>query len=131
MSEEVVVFLRWLRHCLPLLTAVRAGLLQAAPCSRSPAEVLQGLWEKGVFKKWSRKDLLNNDRVFTSRYVYKLKRSATKGEVYNFEARLIVRGFRMEKGVDDDVFYLFLQKQKMMIHSLQGRASQLAGSCSR
>jgi hypothetical protein len=29
----------------------------------------QGLWEKGVFKKWSRKDLLSNDRVFTSRYV--------------------------------------------------------------
>ena len=26
----------------------------------------QGLWEKGVFKKWSRKDLLSNDRVFTS-----------------------------------------------------------------
>ena len=29
----------------------------------------QGLWEKGVFKKWSRKDLLSNDRVFISRYV--------------------------------------------------------------
>jgi hypothetical protein len=41
----------------------------------------QGLWEKGVFKKWSRKDLLSNDRVFTSRYVYKLKRSARTGEV--------------------------------------------------
>ncbi len=27
----------------------------------------QGLREKGVFKKWSRKDLLRNDRVFTSR----------------------------------------------------------------
>lgn len=32
-----------------------------------------GLWEKGVFKKWNRKDLLSNDRVFTSRYVYKIK----------------------------------------------------------
>jgi len=53
----------------------------------------QGLWEKGVFKKWSRKDLLSNDRVFTSRYVYKLKRSAVTGEVYRFKARLIVRGF--------------------------------------
>ena len=60
----------------------------------------QGLWEKGVFKKWSRKDLLSNDRVFTSRYVYKLKRSAVTGEVYRFKARLIVRGFQMEKGVD-------------------------------
>jgi hypothetical protein len=60
----------------------------------------QGLWERGVFKKWSRKDLLSNDRVFTSRYVYKLKRSAITGEVYRFKARLIVRGFQMEKGVD-------------------------------
>jgi hypothetical protein len=65
----------------------------------------QGLWEKGVFKKWSRKDLLSNDRVFTDRYVYKLKRSAITGEVYRFKARLIVRGFQMEKGVDfDDSF---------------------------
>jgi hypothetical protein len=29
-----------------------------------------GLWEKGVFEKWNRKDLLTNNRVFTSRYVY-------------------------------------------------------------
>jgi hypothetical protein len=65
----------------------------------------QGLWEKGVFKQWSRKDLLSNDRVFTSRYVYKLKRSAITGEVYRFKARLIVRGCQMEKGVDfDDSF---------------------------
>ena len=60
----------------------------------------QGLWNKGVFKKWDRKDLLRDDRVFSSRYVYKLKRSAATGEVYRFKARLIVRGFQMEKGVD-------------------------------
>ena len=65
----------------------------------------QGLWEKDVFKKWSPKDLRSNDRVFTSRYVYKLKRSAITGEVYCFKARLIVRGFQVEKGVDfDDSF---------------------------
>ena len=65
----------------------------------------QGLWDKGVFKKWNRKDLLRNDRIFTSRYVYKLKRSASTGEVYRFKARLIVRGFQMEKGIDfDDSF---------------------------
>jgi hypothetical protein len=40
----------------------------------------QGLWEKGVFKKWKTSDLLPNDRVFTSRYVYKIKRSAKTGE---------------------------------------------------
>jgi hypothetical protein len=60
---------------------------------------------KGVFKKWSRKDLLSNDRVYTSRYVYKPRRSALTGEVYGFQARLIVRGFQMEKVVDfDDSF---------------------------
>ena len=50
----------------------------------------QGLWEKGVFKKWERSDLLPNDRVFTSRYVYKIKRSAKTGESYWFKARMIV-----------------------------------------
>ncbi len=49
--------------------------------------------------------MLSNDRVFTSRYVYKLKRSAVTGEVHRFKASLIVRGFHMEKGVDfDDSF---------------------------
>ncbi len=36
-----------------------------------------GLWGKGVFKKWNRKDLLSNDRVFTSGYVYKIKRKTS------------------------------------------------------
>jgi len=57
-----------------------------------------GLWEKGVFKKWNRKDLFPNDRVFTSRYVYKIKRNAKTGAAY--KTRLIVRGFEMEKHVD-------------------------------
>ena len=38
--------------------------------------------------------------MFTSRYVYKIKRSAKTGEAYRFKARMIVRGFEMEKGVD-------------------------------
>ncbi len=33
----------------------------------------EGLWDKGAFKNWNRSDLLKNDRVFTSRYVYKIK----------------------------------------------------------
>ena len=55
-----------------------------------------------------------DDRVFSSRYVYKLKRSvmitsfrvyklkrsAVTGEVYRFKVRLIVRGFQMEKGIN-------------------------------
>ncbi len=67
---------------------------------RAEGDEWQGLWEKGVFKKWNRSDLLPNDRVFTSRYVYKIKRSAKTGEAYRFKARMIVRGFEMEKGVD-------------------------------
>jgi hypothetical protein len=61
-----------------------------------------GLWEKGVFKKWKRIDLLPNDRVFTSRYVYKIKRNAKTGSAYRFKARFIVHGFEMEKHVDYD-----------------------------
>ncbi len=55
-----------------------------------------------MFKKWNRKDLLPSDRVFTSRYVYKIKRNAKTGAAYRFKARLIVRGFEMEKHVDYD-----------------------------
>ena len=38
--------------------------------------------------------------AFTSRYVYKIKRSAKTGEANRFKARKIVPGFEMEKGVD-------------------------------
>ena len=38
--------------------------------------------------------------MFTSKYVYKIKRSAKTGEAYRFKARMIMRGFEMEKGVD-------------------------------
>ncbi len=55
---------------------------------------------KRPFKKWNRRDLLPNDRAFTCRYVYKIKRSAKTGEAYRLKARMIVRGFEMEKGVD-------------------------------
>jgi hypothetical protein len=60
----------------------------------------EGLWDKGVFKKWNRSDLLTNDRIFTSRYVYKIKRSVKTGDFYRLKTRLIVRGFEMEKGKD-------------------------------
>ena len=58
----------------------------------------EGVWDKGVFKKWNHSDLLKNDRVFTNRYVYKVKRSSKTGAAYRFKSRLIVRGFEMEKG---------------------------------
>ncbi len=56
-----------------------------------------GLWDKGIFKKWKRSDLLENDRVFTSKYVYKIKRSAKTGAAYRFKTRLIVRCFETGK----------------------------------
>ncbi len=40
--------------------------------------------------------------MFTSRYVYKIKRNAKTGAAFRFKARLIVRGFEMEKHVDYD-----------------------------
>ena len=67
---------------------------------KAEADEWAGLWQKGVFKRWLRSELLPNDRVFTSKYVYKIKRSAETGEAYRFKARMIVRGFEMEKGVD-------------------------------
>ena len=42
-----------------------------SPWLKAEGSEWQGLWEKGVFKKWKRSDWLPNDRVFTSRYVYK------------------------------------------------------------
>ena len=68
------------------------------------AEALEreGLWDKGVFKKWKRSELLENDRAFTSRYVDKIKRSAKTGAAYRCKARLVVRRVEMEKGKDYD-----------------------------
>ncbi len=59
-----------------------------------------GLSEKGVFKRWNKSDLLKNDRVYTSRYVFKSKRNAKTGAAYRFKARMCVRGFEMVKGLD-------------------------------
>ena len=60
-----------------------------------------------MLKKWNKKDLFPSDRVFTSRYVYKIKRNAKTGVAYRFKVSLIVRGFEMEKHVDyDDNFSL-------------------------
>ena len=52
---------------------------------KAEADEFAGLWQKGVFKRWLRSDLLSNDRVFTSKYVYKIKRSAKTGEAYRFK----------------------------------------------
>ena len=46
--------------------------------------------------------MLPNDRVITSRYVYKIKRNSKTGAACRLKARFIVRGFEMEKHVDYD-----------------------------
>ena len=71
------------------------------------AETLEwnGLVERKCFKRWLHKDLLPDDRVFSTRYVYKLKRDAVTGLVSRFKARLIVQGFHMQKDLDcNDTF---------------------------
>jgi hypothetical protein len=67
---------------------------------KAEADEWAGLWQKGFFKRWLRSDLLSDDRVLTSKYLYKIKRTAKTGEAYRFKARMIVRKFEMEKGVD-------------------------------
>ena len=63
-------------------------------------EEWDGLWTRKCFKVWKRADLAADDRVFTSRYVYKLKRDAISGKVSRFKARLIVQGFKMQQDID-------------------------------
>ena len=58
------------------------------------------MWKRNCFKVWKRSDLAADDRVFTSRYVYKLKRDAISGKVLRFKSRLIVQGFKMQQDVD-------------------------------
>ena len=63
------------------------------------------MWKWNCSKVWKRSDLAADDRVFTSWYVYKLKRDAISGKVSRFKARLIVQGFQMQQDVDyNDTF---------------------------
>jgi len=59
--------------------AAAAALLRSrfAPfLTEAERQEWDGLQARGCFKRWLRKDLLPNNRVFTSSYVYKLKRDA-------------------------------------------------------
>ena len=49
----------------------------------SERKEMDGLWKRGCFKIWKRKDLLKNDRVFGSRFHYNIKRDATTGHITN------------------------------------------------
>ena len=68
-------------------------------------EEWDGLWKRNCLKVWKRSDLAADDRVFTSRYVYKVKCDAISGKVSRFKARLIVQGFKIQQDVDyNDTF---------------------------
>jgi len=72
---------------------------------KSEQEEWDGLWKRNCFKVWKRSDLVADDRVFTSRCVYKLNSDAISGKVSRFKARLIVQGFKMQQDVDyNDTF---------------------------
>ena len=61
----------------------------------------QGLWEKGVFKKWKRSDLLPNDRVFTSLGKYSsLTEPAADTATCPFCAELSYRSTLVANGCD-------------------------------
>eukprot|EP00961_Rhodomonas_salina_P200076 2698854-Rhodomonas_salina.1 len=60
----------------------------------------KGLWEKGCFKKWRSSDLKPNDRVFGSRYHYKIKHCQKTCKITKFKVRLVLQGHRMQEGLD-------------------------------
>jgi hypothetical protein len=72
---------------------------------QSEEKEMQGLWKRGCFKKWNRRDLDPTDRVFGSRFHYNIKRDGRTGRVTNCKVRLVVMGNRMKEGEDyDDSF---------------------------
>ena len=66
-------------------------------------EEMSGLWARNCFRKVKRKDLLPNDRVFSSRFHYHIKRDAATGKIIRFKVRLVIQGHRMQASTDDKV----------------------------
>ena len=56
---------------------------------------MDGLWRRGVFQKVLRTSLTPQDRVFTSRFHYKIKRKG--GEFDKCKVRLVVQGQHMRR----------------------------------
>lgn len=90
-------------------------MLEADPASRKAAmahprlrpfwmasedKKMTGLWDRGCFRKWKRKDLLLDYRVFGSRFHYHIKRDGATGHITNCKVRLVVQGQRMKEGED-------------------------------
>jgi len=62
---------------------------------------MYGLWRRGVFQKVLRSSLTPQDRVFTSRFHYKIKRKG--GEFDKCKVRLVVQGQDMRRKGEDGV----------------------------
>ena len=68
---------------------------------KSQTSEVDGLWRRGVFRKVLRSSLTPQDRVFTSRFHYKIKR---KGEEFDkCKVRLVVQGQHMRRKGEDGV----------------------------
>jgi len=62
---------------------------------------MDGLWRRGVFQKVLRSSLTPQDRVFTNRFHYKIKRKG--GEFDKFKVHLVVQGQHMRRKGEDCV----------------------------
>lgn len=62
----------------------------------------EGLWERQCFRKWKSSYLDPSDRVFGSRYHYKIKHNNQTGCIACFKVRLVVQsqGHKMKEGED-------------------------------
>eukprot|EP00961_Rhodomonas_salina_P246819 3334422-Rhodomonas_salina.1 len=49
----------------------------------SEQKEMDGVWRRGCFKRWKRKDLLPTDRVFGSLFHYNIKRDGATGHITN------------------------------------------------
>ena len=68
---------------------------------KSQTSEMDGLWRRGVFRKVLRSSLTPQDRVFTSRFHYKIKRKG--GELDKCKVRLVVQGQHMRRKGEDGV----------------------------
>ena len=68
---------------------------------KSQTSEMDGLWRRGVFEKVLRSSLTPQDRVFTSRFHYKIKRKG--GEFDKCKVRLVVQGQHMRRKGEDGV----------------------------
>ena len=71
----------------------------------SEVKEMTGLWDRGCFKKWFKKDLLKSDSVFSSWFHYNIKHCPKTGQITNCKVRLVVMGNRMQEGEDYENFF--------------------------